>query len=76
LGDGNRRTPGDLSRIKNPPVAVTLGSAPVMIDGTVRAVAISARVFDFGVCNGKGNGKVNRGEHVDQTPATARALSR
>lgn len=37
-------------QIKNPPVAVTLGSAPVMIDGTVRAVAISARVFDFGVC--------------------------
>ena len=37
-------------QIKNPPVSVTLGDAPVMIAGEVRAVRISARVFDFGVC--------------------------
>ena len=37
-------------QVKNPPVDVTLGSCPVMIDGMVRPVAISARVFDFGVC--------------------------
>ena len=37
-------------QIKNPPVLVTLGAAPVMIDGTVQSAAISARVFDFGVC--------------------------
>src|SRR5687767_5363614 len=36
-------------QIKNPPVSVTLGDAPVMIGGEVRAVRISARVFDFGV---------------------------
>jgi len=29
---------------------VTLGSAPVLIEGVVRTVSISARVFDFGVC--------------------------
>ncbi len=37
-------------QIKNPPVSVTLGDAPVMITDTVQAVRISARVFDFGVC--------------------------
>lgn len=37
-------------QIKNPPVSVTLGDAPVMIADEVRAVRISARVFDFGVC--------------------------
>jgi hypothetical protein len=37
-------------QIKNPPVAVTLGDAPVMIGDEVRAVRVSARVFDFGVC--------------------------
>src|SRR5688500_7603267 len=37
-------------QVKNPPVSVTLGSAPVMIAGAVRTVLISARVFDFGVC--------------------------
>ena len=37
-------------QVKNPPVTVTLGSAPVMIAGAVRTVKISARVFDFGVC--------------------------
>src|SRR5688572_19805583 len=37
-------------QVKNPPIDVTLGSAPVMIDGLVRTVTISARVFDFGVC--------------------------
>ena len=37
-------------QIKNPPVSVTLGDAPVMIGDEVRAVRISARVFDFGVC--------------------------
>ena len=37
-------------QIKNPPVSVTLGSSPVLIDGVVRSVSISARVFDFGVC--------------------------
>ena len=37
-------------QVKNPPVGVTLGSAPVMIAGAVRGVTISARVFDFGVC--------------------------
>ena len=37
-------------QVKNPPIDVTLGAAPVMIDGAVRTVTISARVFDFGVC--------------------------
>ena len=37
-------------QIKNPPVSVTLGDTPVMIGEAVRAVRISARVFDFGVC--------------------------
>ena len=37
-------------QIKNPPVSVILGDAPVMIADEVRAVRISARVFDFGVC--------------------------
>jgi hypothetical protein len=37
-------------QIKNPPVLVTLGSAPVMIGTVVRTIDISARVFDFGVC--------------------------
>jgi hypothetical protein len=37
-------------QIKNPPVSVTLGDAPVMVADAVRAARISARVFDFGVC--------------------------
>lgn len=37
-------------QIENPPIGVTLGSSPVLIEGEIRAVEISARVFDFGVC--------------------------
>ncbi len=52
--DAERTRPGrgeaEAIQIENPPIGVTLGSAPVLIEDEIRAVEISARIFDFGVC--------------------------
>lgn len=37
--------------IANPPVSVLLATEEVVVDGVTRAIEISARLFDFGVCS-------------------------
>lgn len=37
--------------IANPPVSVSLGTRELSIDGATRGAALSARLFDFGVCS-------------------------
>ena len=46
---GHTRTSADAIQIKNPPLAVDLGTDRLSIDGRTREIRVSARLFDFGV---------------------------
>ena len=46
---GHIRTSADAIQIKNPPLAVDLGSDRLLVQGRARTVGVSARLFDFGV---------------------------
>lgn len=45
-----RRQDARALQIKNPPLNIALGDAPVRVNGVTAQIAVSARLFDFGVC--------------------------